>query len=287
MKKGIWSLKGLSAFLLFIIISTQAAAKTPTHIEEKFPFLARVEKDGVNVRAGQNINFEKIGYLQKEERIVVVDRSYSWYKIQLLRNADSYISTNFVKILGEGIGEVTANRVNIRARKGVNSSVLGQLNKGTLVRVLSESEGWYKIEPANLSYGWVLAEYIAFQSKKIPPARTVYFSIKDTEDKKRLVIQGVKQRTLKKAVDKAKKIAKEKANRVSSMGIIEDLGKNAISEDIRHKLVVDGKTVYFLKGYRRIIDGFLHHKVTIEGKLQSDVKAKHPVLLVTKINLVL
>jgi hypothetical protein len=68
---------------------------------------------------------------------------------------------------------------------------------------------------------------------------------------------------------------------------VEDIGEEAISPDIRHQLMTDDQTTYYLKGYRHILDGFLHNKVKIEGKLQSAFKAKHPVLLVTKVNLVL
>ncbi len=299
-------------------VPSQAQTPSPPAGGRPLPFLAQVEKKNVNIRAGQNINFERIGRLKKGAKVVVVEQSYSWYQIKLPVGADSYISTDFIQMLGPDIGAVMGNRVNIRARTGINSSVVGQLNKGTLVRILKTypsghaSEGWCKIEPADQSYGWVLAKYVTFNSKKIPAPRTVRYvkpkppaykkSGKDIEEEKRLIIAKIKERAFKTAAARAKKAAlekaarekaarekaaREKATRVSGTGFIKALGRKALSKDIRHKLVVDGKTVYFLKGYRRIIDGFLNHKVTIEGKRQPDIRAPHPVVLVTKINLVL
>ena len=61
----------------------------------------------------------------------------------------------------------------------------------------------------------------------------------------------------------------------------------APSETVRHQIVTeDGKT-FFLMGYRSVLDGFADHRVQIEGLPQTDVNAAHPVLLVTKVYLVL
>jgi len=47
------------------------------------------------------------------------------------------------------------------------------------------------------------------------------------------------------------------------------------------------ETISLERAVERFNDGFLNHKVKIEGKKQSNIKAQYPVILVTKITLVL
>ncbi len=132
--------------------------------EQHFPFIASILKDQVNVRAGPSTNFEKLMSLNKGEEVVVLERNYSWYKIKLPSQARCYISQEFVKIINENVGEVIANRVNLRAGAGVQFSVIGQVNKGDPVHIIEHLEEWYRIEPPQNSYGWLLAEYLGVKS---------------------------------------------------------------------------------------------------------------------------
>ena len=151
------------------------------------------------------------------------------------------------------------------------------------------SDEWYQIEPSEGMHGWVLAEYVKFKSKKIPPPRIVNPPIRNIYVLKRLAEEKKAEEEKRLAELKAKEEeeARKRRKLITVKGVIEDLGSKPVSNNIRHKLVVDDKTVYFLKGYRGIIDWFLNHKVELEGELKPDIKAKHPVVLVTKINLVL
>ena len=256
-----------------------AQAQAPS--AEKFPYSGEVIQDKINVRAGQSANFEKLAQLKKGENIVVVDRSYSWYKIKLPVYARSFISLDFVNMLSDDVGEITGNRVNVRAGRGINYSVLGQLNKGNLIKVVEKSAGWCRIEPINDSWGWVLAKYIKFKSQKTPPSRIVFAPTKNIYKKKQQ--QRVKEESLP---EPPKKFSVEEM--VSATGVIATIGGDkAIGRNIRHKIVVDGQTKYFLQGYRTITDSFLRQQVKIEGKPLPQIKADHPVILITKIQLVL
>ena len=143
--------------------------------KEQFPFLAEVMTDKVHIRAGQNKSFESLGRLAKGAAVVVVGRSYDWYKIKLPANALSYIRNDYLQMLGDNIGEVVSQRVNVRAGAGVNFTSLGQLSKGTKVRVFETAQGWYKIEPMEGCYGWVAVEFLAFKSQEIPSQAAVRF----------------------------------------------------------------------------------------------------------------
>lgn len=235
-----------------------------------FPFLGEVKgvKD-VNIRAGQSVSFEKIGQLADKDTVVILDRQFDWYKIKLPVGADSYVSEKFVRPAAINVGEVTGDRVNIRARPNATAAILGQLAKGTLVRVTGQDQGWLKIEPPESAHGWVAAQFLVFKSKEVPPVRVVKI---EAAPPAALAVPTPVPDT--RAVVKAQ-------------GVVVDLGPKTLSSDIRHKIVLDDKKSYYLQGYRKIVDGFLNSRVNVEGRVLPDAKADQPVVLVTKIKWVL
>jgi SH3-like domain-containing protein len=276
--------KGIAAILKFIKIAVIPFLIGPFLLTgflqaaegESFPFLGEITENDVNIRAGQSVSFDKVGRLAEKDTIVVVEKSYNWYKIKLPSRASSYVHAKYVNPLGDNIGEITGERLNIRAGPGVQYSPLGQLEKGTLVRLLDQKDEWYRIEPAERSYGWVMDKFVRFVSRDIPAP---------------LVVQRPSRSIYKKnssAVSpEAAQDHKEQVGILSAVGVVQGLGEHVLSSDIRHRLVSEDQKIYNLKGYRSIIDGFLHHKVAIEGAFQADVQAKDPVILVTRISLVL
>ena len=52
------------------------------YADEHFPFLAQVSKESVNIRAGANTNFEKLDKLNLGAEIVVLGKTFTWYKVQ-------------------------------------------------------------------------------------------------------------------------------------------------------------------------------------------------------------
>src|ERR1044071_6373446 len=84
----------VSSIILLAPFSVYAA-------QPSFPFVAEVNSDQVNVRAGQSSNFEKVYQLAKNDQVVVVNQSYSWYKIRLPKLAKSFIADKYVKLLDD------------------------------------------------------------------------------------------------------------------------------------------------------------------------------------------
>ncbi len=252
------------SLLCFGVVNCQA--------EEAFPFVAKVTAKTANIRAGQNTNFESLGQLKKDDQIVVVGASFDWRKVKLPADAKAYVNAGFVKDLGNGIGEVSGNHLNIRANALTNASIIGQFKKGDLVRIIEKKDSWYRIEPPDQSFGWVAKDLIAFQSREIPSERLVKLPSSSVVAAENVPV--------------AAQNSKEVQSLVLAVGVVEDLGVNAVSLDIRHFLRSDTK-VYALQGYRHILDGFINQRVKIEGKLQPDIKSDNPVVLVTKITLVL
>ncbi len=142
------------------------------YADEYFPFLGEASKESVHIRAGANINFESLGKLSKGGQVVVTGRHYEWYKVQLPVTASAYIRADYVKDMGNATGTIITDKVNVRARANSESSPLGQMNKGDLVKLVEQApplagqvNGWWKIEPPASAEGWVHADLI------IPAAR--------------------------------------------------------------------------------------------------------------------
>jgi SH3-like domain-containing protein len=293
----------MKRFLVFLILFLSLTPLSWGQ-EEKFPFVGEVQQEDINIRAGQSTSFDRVGQLKKGDQVVVVEKAFDWYKIKLPETSAVFISADYIKELGENVGEVKGSRVNVRSSFGANSSVVGQANKGQLVHLIERQDKWYKVQPIDESYGWVATKFISTTSAAIPEGHSVQAPVRNIYQKKRLAEQQPTQAILPTAqpVSPAQPVIAPPANvgQVISVqeipgakstpfaiGVVDDLGDKALSSNIRHRLIVNEKTVYYLEGYRRIIDGFLHDKVKVEGTLQPKIKAEHPVLHVTRIQLVL
>ena len=263
------------AIIVFFCPISQAA--------DHYPFLAVVISDGVNIRAGQSINFEQLCGLKIGEKVVVVDKSYSWYKIKLPLKADSYVTAKYIEMIGGDVGKITASRVNIRAGRGINASVLGRLEKDQLVRVISADTEWVKIEPTEESYGYIAENFVKKIPGDIPSARSVAPPVRNIYALKKMADEEVRL----KAEEEAKQREKEEAGLVKFVGVVEALDSSSLNENVRHRIVAEGNNTFYLKGYRRVIDSFINQKVSVEGKKVDEGPSPHPVLLVTKITFVL
>ncbi|MDM0840761.1 SH3 domain-containing protein [Clostridium perfringens] len=164
-----------------------------------------ISANQLNVRTSPNENGQVIGTLHKNDKVNVLDKSIDgWYKIDF-NGRRAYVSSKYVNLISyknnevktevkkepiEGTGKVNINTaLNVRQASTTNSRIIGSLKGGEKVNIISESNGFYKIE-FNNSYGYVYSKYIS----------------KDGDSEK---VQVVKQEEVKKEkVDESKKEAK-------------------------------------------------------------------------------
>jgi N-acetylmuramoyl-L-alanine amidase len=149
--------------------------------KENFPKTGYVKNDEAIVKAGDNVNFENLCGLSKSDSVKVMDRRYSWLKILLPRKAFLYINKDYVYLTSDekGVGIVNASSVNLRAGPGTRYSIVGQVSKPEKVSIVSEDEGWYKIEPPYGATGWVHSDQITLAEEK-----EINISGQKTEQKK-------------------------------------------------------------------------------------------------------
>ncbi|MCI2778657.1 SH3 domain-containing protein [Clostridium perfringens] len=139
-----------------------------------------ISANQLNVRTSPNENGQVIGTLHKNDKISVLDKSIDgWYKIDF-NGRRAYVSSKYVNLISyknnevkkevkkepiEGTGKVNiTTALNVRQASTSNSRIVGSLKGGEKVNIISESNGFYKIE-FNNSYGYVYSKYISKDGK--------------------------------------------------------------------------------------------------------------------------
>ena len=223
-------------------------------------FTGQINAAGINVRVDATVGAEVICTLTKGELVEVVREAYDWYKIRLPKEAPSYIKKNllecnnvnadFAAVSGKCLSaKVIKDRVNIRLAPSESSWILGKVDKDTVVNVIADEAGWYKIHPVYQSYGWVNKKFV---NKEVVALQKQDALVKVTATPKlgdQVAVEG----------------------KVSPYGIV--LWRKAT-----HKLITSENKIYFLKGDRKSLDSLNYRKVKVTGKIISLTANKYPII---------
>ncbi|MCD4781394.1 MAG: SH3 domain-containing protein [Candidatus Omnitrophica bacterium] len=249
-------------FLCFFIFTPLAQA------QDIFPFVGRINTNKVNVRAGQSNNFEKLIRLSENSEVVVVGKKYSWYKIRLPRQSKAYIFAKFVKIIDEdqNKGIVIGSRINVRAGRGTNFSILGQVNAGDEVLVLSHEKDWMQIEPLDSMFGWVADKFLEYKDADVD---TFLAKVEEPEPRVEEPETPAEPMVIK--------------------GELRTASATTGYENVAYLLYVDDQPRYYIEGMNDLLDDFVNHKVEIEGMEDKSFvhTLSHPVLSVSRVEYVL
>ena len=219
-----------------------------------------ISANQLNVRTSPNENGQVIGTLHKNDKISVLDKSIDgWYKIDF-NGRRAYVSSKYVNLISyknnevkkkvkkepiEGTGKVNiTTALNVRQAATSNSRIVGSLKGGEKVNIISESNGFYKIE-FNNSYGYVYSKYIS-------------------KDGKSENVQAVKQEEVKKEAKVAPKAAPVvlAARSLNKTGIV----NVSSSLNVRSGASTSSKVIGSLSG---------NSKVTIIGEEGAFYKIKY------------
>ena len=256
--------------------------------QESFPFLAQAINERVNVRAGQSQNFEKLYQLEKGEEVIVVGKDFSWYKVQIPPGTYVYISDKYVRLVSSMEGEIVGDRVNVRSSAKVESTILGQAEKGSRVRVLEKVPGWYKIAPPAQVFGWVADGLVKFKSRDI----TAYHPKERQQEGSPAGPPGPgseASETSQALQPVTQAAAAANSQKVSVTGVLRLLPPRQDNIDVSYELLIRNKPAYFIQGPRAMLDDFARYTVTAEGAVNADLEKQflRPVLNVARVQLVL
>ncbi|WP_455920562.1 SH3 domain-containing protein [Priestia megaterium] len=127
----------------------------------------------LNVRSGAGTNYASIGSVTKGQKLSVVSKSGSWYKINY-NGRMGYVSSDYVQASGTTTPPaesttytVTASMLNVRSGAGTNYASIGSVTKGQKLSVVSKSGSWYKIN-YNGRTGYVSSDYVQASATASP-----------------------------------------------------------------------------------------------------------------------
>ena len=150
----LYHLLGVFIFLAAGLASTRAAEESAVVAEGK-----------INVRGKPSLIGEVITQLEQGEKVTILERitnnsakpgeSTNWAKIKLPPNTPVWVFSPFVKD-----GVVNVSRLNIRAGRGENYSVIGRLTRGDEVKPIRTVEEWMEIQQPPDAYAFVDADLL-------------------------------------------------------------------------------------------------------------------------------
>lgn len=151
----------LSVF--FLLVTARAAT-------EATPETATVAEGKINVRGKPSLIGEVVTQLEQGEKVTVLERitnstprpgdSTNWARIKLPNNTPVWVFAPFVKD-----GVVAVSRLNVRAGRGENYSVLGRIERGEPVKHIRTVAEWMEIEPPTNAYAFVDLDLLQFEGQ--------------------------------------------------------------------------------------------------------------------------
>jgi hypothetical protein len=162
---------------LFQLLSVGLFLLTARAAEET----AEVTGGKINVRGQPSLIGEVVTQLEDGEKVTVLERltntvqrvpgePTNWARIKLPPNTPVWVFAPFVKD-----GVVNVSRLNVRAGRGENYSVIGRLNRGEEVKAIRTMEEWMEIEQPTNAYAFVDISLLKFEGEApaVPTTPTV------------------------------------------------------------------------------------------------------------------
>lgn len=142
--------------------------------------VALAYKNGsLHIRKGAGTNYASVGTLRHGDSITVLSWGSVWSKIKTAGGTVGYIKNLYIKggnssyasgtsYFSKTYTLYTTANVNFRAGAGTNTASMGTLTKGTKLKALGENGGFYLVETAGGTQGYVSKKYVS----KTKPAVT-------------------------------------------------------------------------------------------------------------------
>lgn len=153
----------------------------PQNVETALTNKQAVVKDGpLNIRSGPGTNYSSLGKLQEGNKVTLISQVKNtsgniWYKYQVSSGKYGYIYGQYVTVsdipqltetpLTNKQAVVKDNNLRIRSGPGTNYSILGKLqsgNKITLISKVTNTGGnvWYKFQHSSGKYGYIYGQHV-------------------------------------------------------------------------------------------------------------------------------
>jgi len=154
-------MQGMRSIARWSVPALVVAVTAGTAWAQETPFVGKVARDEVTVRAQASGAHARIGSLKRGDEVVVQKVVRDWIQIELPSSFPIWISSKYVKVDGDQ-GTVTGSRVNLRPSPDTAGSVLGQATRGEQLRVVGREGEWLQVLPPKSARGWMLKSLVEY-----------------------------------------------------------------------------------------------------------------------------
>ncbi|MGG1572281.1 SH3 domain-containing protein [Fictibacillus sp. NRS-1165] len=155
---------GTIGWVLKSYVTSKAPAPAPTKT-----VYAYVNATSLNVREKATTSSKSLITLKKGQQVKVLEPGSTWSYIQASNGTKGWVSKKYLSPSAPispqpsvKKGYVTANDLNVRQGAGTTYKVLGRLNAGAEVQVISSKGDWLSIKTSKGLNGWVHKAYITY-----------------------------------------------------------------------------------------------------------------------------
>ncbi|MBI1850620.1 MAG: SH3 domain-containing protein [Planctomycetes bacterium] len=124
------------------------------------PSVGEITGESVNLRAQNSESAWSLRKLDKGEKVVILSESAGWMKVRVPLGYTCWVSKPYAEQGGDGFVTLNADHVNLRPAPSSKQFPLAQLDKGTKMRFVSESDEWVEVAaPPDLPV-WVSGQFV-------------------------------------------------------------------------------------------------------------------------------
>ncbi len=157
-----------------VVLETENKQEKEKQVNSGSEKTVSINADGLRVRGGPSTDYRVVGVVSKGEEYKVVSTDQDWFNITT-EYGNVWVHKDFVQVNGQTQeassssneekktvikqGVITGNSLNVRTSPDTNSKVIGKLNSGTSVDILSQENNWTEISFHGTN-AWISSQYI-------------------------------------------------------------------------------------------------------------------------------
>ena len=141
--------KIVTTCLVLVLLCTLFPAKASAASNDIKSGVAFVTASALRLRSSPDTSSSTLAYAAKNEVVVVLEASGTWYKV-LFNLQEGYMHSSYlnyaaVENVELGYGKVNYTSVNMRKGPSTSYTAIGQSSKGDLAYIIGINNGWYKV----------------------------------------------------------------------------------------------------------------------------------------------
>ncbi len=151
-----------SLVLAFFVLIAAAAPARAAAVERKLG-IGYITASSLRLRAEPSTNARTIAYGARNEQVVVLGRTGSWYRVDY-NLQQGYMHQDYLKVLTRenaelGYGRISGSGVNVRSGPGTGYSVVAQSRLGEKAYILGLNEQWFRVIYGE-DIGYIRSDYV-------------------------------------------------------------------------------------------------------------------------------